>query len=579
MIRPTARRCLLAVLGLAALVRLVAWLQTAGAPVAQLQRWDQSDMHLFDRWAGRLAAGDWLLERPLHPLFRWQRDVASQWLDVHPDDPAHAAAEPARALWNRWFGHKRFHQEPLYPYLLGAVYALCGRDPRPVLALQALLGLLTVALVFGLARRLGGLGPATVAGTLAALCSPLVFYEQVMLRASLLALAGLALAWLALRAIDHDRPPGWLWLGLGTGLALLLKTTFVLFALGAAVALGWRWRRRPGGLARRLGLFAGGLLLCLLPAVGRNLAVGAPALGLSSVGAMTFVSSNAADTRPWNGFDTSVHMAPILGRTDGALWPSIWLTLDTHPTFGSLVAHQLAKVGALWHRVELPNNVNLYHHQRYATVLVWLPVGFWLVAPLGLIGLVLAWRRRPLWPLLLLVGLSLIVPLAFVPLSRHRLGLLAALLPFAGLAGWQIGDWLRRRRFKPAAAAVLGSLALLVPMLRPLPEPLDRVRVADYVAVHEAYTAPCERRALAGGDRTAAARVLAGFLAQQPAGLTTAGTPSRRRCQLAEIFGQVHARQAEHLERLDRGQRAERHRRQAAALLGIAAACFGDAGD
>jgi hypothetical protein len=579
MIRPTARRCLLAVLGLAALVRLVAWLQTAGAPVAELQRWDQSDMHLFDRWAGRLAAGDWLLERPLHPLFRWQRAAAAQWLDAHPDDPAHAAAEPARALWNRWFGGRRFHQEPLYPYLLGATYALVGRDARPLLALQALFGLLTVALAFGLARRLGGLGPATVAGALAALCSPLVFYEQVVLRASLLALAGLALAWLTLRVNDHDRPQRWLWLGLGTGLALLLKTTFALFALGAAVGLGWRWRRRPGGLARRLGLFAGGLVLCLLPAVGRNLAVGAPPLGLSSVGAMTFVSSNAADTRPWTGFDTSVHMAPILGRTDGALWPSIWLTLDTHPTFGSLVAHQVAKVGALWHWFELPNNVNLYHHQRYATVLAWLPVGFWLVAPLGLLGLGMAWRRRPIWPLLLLVGIGLIVPLAFVPLSRHRLGLLAALLPFAGLAAWRIGDWLRRRRFKWAAAAGLGWLLLSAPMLRPLPEPLERIRVADHVAVHEAYTAPRERAALARGDRAAAARLLAAFLEQQPAGLTAGATPDRRRCRLAEIFGQVHARQAEHLERLDRGQRAERHRRQAAALLGIAAACFGDAGD
>ena len=570
-----ARPLLLGVLGLALLVRLVVSLQLANSPCAHLHHWDQSDMHLFDRWASALADGDWLTDQSIHPVFRWNRAVARTGLEANPDDPANGADDPAKALWHRWFGHKRFHQEPLYAYLVGVSYSLFGRDARPLFALQALIGLLTVGLVFSLTRRFYGPWAGCAAGALTALCAPLVFYEQVMLRASLIVFAGLGLVWLVTRAQRRDRLKDWIGAGLGLGLALLLKMTFAVFGLGVLIGLALIHRKDLRGLAKRSAAMAAGVLLLLLPLLARNLAVDAPAMSSSSVGAMTFIASNAGDARPQHGFEFSRHMAPIMGETDGKLLPSVVRTLQTHASFGSFVGQQFAKVWAVWHWYELPNNTNLYFYQLHAPLLACLPIGFLFVGPFGLIGLGLAWRqRRALWPLYLLVGASLLAPLVFVPLSRHRLGLLVALLPFAGLCLHSITCWLQQLRFKQALATLLGAIVLMAPMWRAIPEGRGRIRPSDHIAAHEAYYAPLEAAALKAGNPEEASRLLAEFLELEPPGLLMGKPPSQRTCQLAEVFGQVHARQADHKLQLGMPDKSRKHRARADALFVVSGHCF-----
>ncbi len=54
-----------------------------------------------------------------------------------------------------WIGHEVFYQAPLYPYFLGAIYAVAGRDLLSSASCQAVLG--SAAVRAPRARRLAPL--------------------------------------------------------------------------------------------------------------------------------------------------------------------------------------------------------------------------------------------------------------------------------------------------------------------------------------------------------------------------------------------------------------------------------------
>ena len=79
----------------------------------------------------RIAEGDWLCRDQIHPHHHWTANVA-----------------PER-LWLAWYGHAQvYHQAPLYPYLVGALYALSDGNVLTVRLLQAVMGAATCVLVF-----------------------------------------------------------------------------------------------------------------------------------------------------------------------------------------------------------------------------------------------------------------------------------------------------------------------------------------------------------------------------------------------------------------------------------------------
>ena len=84
-----------------------------------------------------------------------------------------------------WTGEEVFFQEPLYPYFLGCVYAVSGRDLDVVRIIQVVLGVLSCWLVARLGRRLAGdwagvLGALLRCGGLAALHDPGVHAPDVL---------------------------------------------------------------------------------------------------------------------------------------------------------------------------------------------------------------------------------------------------------------------------------------------------------------------------------------------------------------------------------------------------------------
>ncbi len=274
---------LAAVAAISLFSRVAYFVELSGGPLMVEHRWDQSDMCYFDCWARQIVAGDWLSRNVTPPLHFWHHQVAEEYFSHHPDElnrlqpmavgtvetffrarpearaslskyvqargadyyhrhPQELAAAKERIvaaglLWNEWVGNGRFYQEPLYPYLMAATYQVVGPEPSYVFVWQLLLGVLSNVLIYLIARRYFGEATGAVAGVLAALCSPPLYFEMVLVRETLVVFAGLLLVWLIGAAMQRLSVRWWLAAGMAIGLSLTLKSHFVLFLAGTMLLL------------------------------------------------------------------------------------------------------------------------------------------------------------------------------------------------------------------------------------------------------------------------------------------------------------------------------------------------------
>jgi len=532
----------------ACLLRLAVFVELNDGPCLVMDRFELTDMHFFRQWAGAITAGDWLTDRRLHPLHEWHRRIAAEYFARYPeartDFPGDDAAA-ARALWDRWYGGKGFHQEPLYPYLLALTTGLLGDDIRWVFLWQSLLGVFSVFLLYEISRRLWDDRVAVVAAVLALGYGPLVFSEFTLLRTALITWAGLFLVWLLLVNQNRTSPGRWFGIGVALGLTLLLKSIFIWLTLGVLAAglihrpFGWRTA------GRRTAAVLLGLGLPLLGVVARNLAVGAPAGQLSAVNTITFVEANVASHRPGEGFTFSVgHTPAIMHRSEGRFLPAAAATLATHDGPVSYLGLLAAKWFALWTWFEYPNNCNFYYFQLHSSVLGALPVTFGWLAPLALAGVVLAARdgRGRHW-LYLLAGMHVLSMLATYVIARFRIPLAAVLIPFAALALVQLVRWLAARRFRPALILLAAVVLLGLAVNRPLDKAL--IRPGDHLVAYTVDTIPRYEAARARDDWAAGARVLAASLRVVPdyfaldrAGVARLAGDERRLARLlVQVYG------------------------------------------
>jgi 4-amino-4-deoxy-L-arabinose transferase-like glycosyltransferase len=577
---PRARATLVVALAVAAALRAASWLAIADGPLPELHRWTETDMSFFDRWARAIAAGDLLTEARMRPWHSGHQAIARDALAaMGAPDPADG--EAGQQLWDRWLGARTFYQDPLYPYLVAGVYAATGGSLTAVFLLQALLGTVTVGLVWWLARRLFDPLVAAVAGLLAALYAPLVFHESQLLRTGLQAFLGTATVCALTAAIDSGRRVTLVAGGFLAALTFLTHSSALLLLAVAGAVLAWRHRRAPGALAAAAGALLLGFALGVAPLVARNVAVGAPPLGVASSGAMVFVNHNAVDGNA-AGDGVSVHTFDVLRRTDGRFLPTAVEALRTHPDAGSVARLAGRKLGALVGWYETPNNANYYYYLRQAPAVGRVGIDFRLVGPLALAGLLFGIRRTPAHALALgWLGVGVVSTVLFFHLSRFRAPYVPVLVPFAA---WTLASAVRavaRRRFAVAAGIALLVVGAGLLVWRPLPGGESPLRIAD-IAVPNLIAAGLARERLSRGDAAGALRLVERQIALEPPELRALdptagpGRVSMLWAAAAGSFAPLHSLAAE----IDPA-RAVDERRRAAVLDAVGrqwAARFGDPG-
>jgi len=365
-----------------------------------------------------------------------------------------------------------FFSAPLYPYFLGALYAVFGADnTMPVMLAHALISALGAGLAALITARLWGRRAGWMAGVLYAVCWTSIFFAAEMLAVSLTVPLLLLAVWLVLR--DDRWSP--LLAGLALGVACVARPNLLV------LAPVWLWfLMRSHG--RRWPLLLVGLALAILPVTAHNLVRGGAPVLIANSGGVNFYIGNHAGADgasvslpdiPPSRRDMVANLTRAAESESGRLLDPVGVDRHflskglafwrEHP--GQALSLQLRKLGMLVGMHERSNTKHLYFWKgrsgllRFPLWLSWTPV--LLLAALGF------WRRdlEPAQRWLLLgsaVAFAVTLALFFVN-GRFRLPLLALLtIPAAGGLEWLWRSWRTRRWDVPRAAIItVAALALV----------------------------------------------------------------------------------------------------------------------
>jgi len=166
--------------------------------------------------------------------------------------------------------YQNYCLEPVYPLFLAAAYAVFGRAFWLVRILQVLLGLGQMALLYGLARRIGGSSAGRWTLVLSAVYPYFIFIAGLLYVTQLFSFLLCLTIWLFVRYYDQPTAARLLWASATAALAAL---SIPVFMPGLGLLLIWllavgrmSWSRR----LRHAVLLVGTVAACLTPWTLRN---------------------------------------------------------------------------------------------------------------------------------------------------------------------------------------------------------------------------------------------------------------------------------------------------------------------
>jgi tetratricopeptide (TPR) repeat protein len=365
---------------------------------------------------------------------------------------------------------------PLYIYFLGGVFALTGGSLLAARLVQALLGALAVWLVGDAARRIFGPSAAPLAAGLAAICGPFAFNEILILQSALDPVMTALALWALAHAIDRSSLRSWCLAGLAMA-ALGLNRPNALLCLDAVVLGLVAWRRRAG--LRPALAFTLGSALAIAPVTVRNASVTGEFVLVTAHGGFNFFVGNNPDAdgtyRSVAGVtpssvrqqdDARAVAEKALGRSlsDGEVssyfYGRAWDWIRSSPA--DALALGLRKLRYVFSADEISLNYSYaYYRGDESTVLRAMPVGAWVLLPLGLVGLAICSRRGEYWIWASFVPVYALSVAIFFVAERYRVPML---VPLAMAAGGLVAR-LRNARSGATPGRSVGLPLLLVALV------------------------------------------------------------------------------------------------------------------
>ena len=401
-----------------------------------------------------------------------------------------------------------YFRAPLYPAFLGAVYKVFGHGYVVPRVIQAVIGALSCGLLFLIGRRLFGRAVATVAGFAAAGYWILIYFDGELLIPTLIVFLDLLLIWLLLRAGRSAGIAVHAAAGVVLGLSAIARPNILLFAPAIVIWLLVAHRRRWKRALLCVVCVTAGCLLVVLPITVRNYAVGDDLVLIASQGGVNFYIGNnpESDGRTaivpgtpggwWEGYCATIERAETArGRklkpseVSDYYYGQAWEFIRTQPAeFFRLLGLKLSMFWGAW---EIGNNKNIHFWgEHFTPILRWLPLGFCVVGPLGIVGLALCWRRRgelfPLWGFILVYMASVV---AFFCNARYRVPIVPPLILLATWAVFQGVSAIANKRWKHLSGGVVLLAAAAAFVNVPFPAGGPRNDAQDYVTLAGRYEA------------------------------------------------------------------------------------------
>jgi tetratricopeptide (TPR) repeat protein len=400
---------------------------------------------------------------------------ANPHFNVPTMDPLYHDVWAQNIASGNWMGSSIFFRAPFYPYFLSLVYKIFGHGYFIPRLIQHLVGASSCVLVYLLAKKLYNRSTAIIAGLIAATYGIFIYFESELLLDSFLVFFDTLLILYLLRTADSPKKWRWLVGGMILGVSAITRPN-ILFC----IPFIWLWiyftfkgRIRIKTFFAYSAIFLLGVIILVAPVTVRNYLVGQDLVLISSQGGINFYLGNnpRADGvsaifygADWQYRDFQFTAQKETGRT---LKPSqisnyyykkgldfiLRQPAESLPLF-------IKKIYLFWNRFEISNNQDIYFFKRYSSLIRILPLGFWLIAPLGLVGFLISFRerRRIFLPLIFVISYMITVVLFFVP-ARFRLPVIPFLIIFSSFAIY----WLVNQLLKGKPKSILPFLIMSVP--------------------------------------------------------------------------------------------------------------------
>ncbi|MGA1843622.1 MAG: tetratricopeptide repeat protein [bacterium] len=373
-----------------------------------------------------------------------------------------------------------YHQAPLYPFFLALIFTIFGPSIKYALIVQAIIGAISCLLVFYLSMMLfKRIWMAVASALVMAFYAPAIFYNGMVLMASLVAFLYLVFLIILVKALEDNKK--WLWAlaGLLLGISALARATILLFIPFLMVILALRAPYELGqekqGLEKTtipylmdsfvypLAIFIFCTLLVISPVTLRNYIKGKDFVLIAANAGITFYEGN----NPWA---TGQYMDPpgldLAEDFNGEKIASYYEKRTLRPSeiskfwfneSGRFIKERpvayinllVRKLLYFWNRYEIPNAENIYFARQYSRVLQIPLFSFLFVGSLGLVGIMMAITKKIFnaFVVILFVFAHMIATVMFFVTSRYRLPITPFLIIFMVYAVFMLVDYCKEKDY------------------------------------------------------------------------------------------------------------------------------------
>ena len=195
---------------------------------ARPRRGHQTDRSHRFHWQVAIV---WVTAFVIRLIYLWQIRSAP-YFETLLGDARGYDAWAQRIAAGDWIGEGVFYQAPLYPYFLGVMYSLVGRDLFLVRVCQAMLGAAGCALLALAGRRLHSEKVGVIGGFGLAIYAPAIFFDGLLQKSVLDVLFVALVLWIFSGIIDEPaRRSRWFSLGLALGVLALTRENALLLVV------------------------------------------------------------------------------------------------------------------------------------------------------------------------------------------------------------------------------------------------------------------------------------------------------------------------------------------------------------
>lgn len=375
-----------------------------------------------------------------------------------------------------------FFRAPFYNYFLGLIYFITNNSISAARFVQLMVGSLTLPLTYLIARKVFDRKVSVIAAALVLLCSDLVYFEGELLLESLVVTLVLLVWYSYLRFRETDRLRWLLLSGLASGLAIITRPNAVVIA---PVVVYLLWSLRATLTVKMISRLAAYYLLVMFVPISivliHNMTRTEPALTIATQGGINFYIGNNVEADGvsavmpgklgfnWQ-YDDIKHAAETSekrklspSQVSEYYYRSAWKDISSQPwRWSKLLARKLYLILS---GSDISNNRNLIAFRSQFLALKILPIGMSLLAPFGLIGMVITIKESPLMQgmaaFVILYSLTFVF---FFVNSRFRLPILPLLATFSAVTISELYYFITTRNVKKTLSVVL-SVAVLAGIL------------------------------------------------------------------------------------------------------------------